>query len=208
MQENQLISVLKNDIIILEMERFSLKWYKFNINDVTESEYEEFFALLSNEKKEKVKRFRHPDDKKRTVCGEVLAKRAISEISRKKVEELYFETKKSGKPFCKNEHIEFSISHSGDFCVCAVNETPIGIDIQKIVPYNEKVARRVCSYEELEIIEKSRDKAREFTKIWTKKEAVLKKEEKSVFSPEIKNCLIDKAVKTIEFSDYIISICE
>ena len=166
------------------MGRFILKWFKININDVTEKEYKEFLALLSDERKERIERFKSFNDKKRSVCGEALAKTEIAKICEKRADELIFETKKSGKPFCKNADIEFSISHSGDYSVCAVNNTPIGIDIQKIVPYNEKIARRVCSSNELEIIEKS------------------------IFSSEIKNCLENKTVKTIEFSDYIVSICE
>lgn len=185
-----------------------MKWFKININDVTEKEYKEFLALLSDERKERIERFKSFNDKKRSVCGEALAKTEIAKICEKRADELIFETKKSGKPFCKNADIEFSISHSGDYSVCAVNNTPIGIDIQKIVPYNEKIARRVCSSNELEIIEKSSDKAREFIKLWTKKEAVIKRDEKSIFSSEIKNCLENKTVKTIEFSDYIVSICE
>ncbi|MBR4720559.1 MAG: 4'-phosphopantetheinyl transferase superfamily protein [Clostridia bacterium] len=185
-----------------------MQWYKYNINDLTEGEYQKFFALLSEDKKEKTERLKNPDDKKRSVCGEILAKRAIAEILGKRAEDLIFETKKSGKPFCKNADVEFSISHSGDYSVCAVSDKPIGIDIQKIVPYNEKIAKRVCSEEELAIIETSGDKSREFIKIWTKKEAALKRDEKSIFSSDIKNCLIDKAVKTIEFQDYIVSICE
>lgn len=184
-----------------------MEWYKFNINDLTESEYEKFFSLLSQEKREKAERFKDVNDKKRSICGEILAKSAIAKICGKEVEDLVFEVKKSGKPFCKNVDIEFSISHSGDFVVCAVSDKPIGIDIQKIVPYNEKIAKRVCSQEELKMIVNSTDKAKEFIKVWTKKEAALKRDEKSIFSDDIKNCLLGKAVKTIEFSDYIVSIC-
>lgn len=208
MQENRLRSKRKNDIILFENGVSAVKLYKFNINDLTESEYENFFCLLSQEKREKIERLKDFDDKKRSVCGEMLAKCAIAELCGKKAEDLVFEVKKSGKPFCKNADIEFSISHSGDFAVCAVSDRPIGIDIQKIVPYNEKIAKRVCSDEELKTIKNSCDKAKEFIKIWTKKEAALKRDEKSIFSKDIKNCLLDKAVKTIEFSDYIVSICE
>lgn len=185
-----------------------MKWYKFNVNDMSESEYNKFFDLMSEEKKGKVKRLKEIEDKKLSVCGEMLAKRAICDVTGKSSEEIVFERKKSGKPFCKNVDIEFSISHSGEYTVCALSNTPIGIDIQKVTPYNNKTAEKVCSAEEIERIDLSVDKAREFTKIWTKKEAVLKRDEKSIFSSDIKTCLLGETVKTIELEDYFVSIAE
>ena len=185
-----------------------MKWYKLNINDVSEKDYQIFLGLMTDEKREKVLKFKQITDRKLAVCGEILARTAISEITGKTKEELVFELKKSGKPFCKNAETEFSISHSGEFAVCAVSEKPVGIDIQKITEYNEKTAERVCSEEELYAIRKSAQKSREFIKIWTKKEAVLKRDEKSIFSPDIKTCLKGECVKTFEFSDYFVSISE
>lgn len=185
-----------------------MKWYKFDINNMTESEYNKFFDLMSEEKKEKVKKLKKIEDKKMSVCGEMLAKRAIAELTGKSAEELVFGTKKSGKPFCKNADIQFSISHSGGYAVCAVSDVPIGIDIQTVSPYNAKTARKVCSAGEFKEIEISGDKAREFTKIWTKKEAVLKRDEKGIFSSHIKTCLLGETVETIEFKDFFVSIAE
>ena len=185
-----------------------MKWYKLNINDMSESEYNKFFDLMSEEKREKVKRLKKDRDKKLSVCGEMLAKRAISELTGKNAEEIVFEIKKSGKPFCQNADIEFSISHSGEYVVCAVSTHRVGIDIQIVTPYNDKTAKKVCSEEEIKKIEESSDKAREFIKIWTKKEAVLKRDEKSIFSSDIKTCLLDENIKTIEFKDYFVSIAD
>ncbi|MBR4723205.1 MAG: 4'-phosphopantetheinyl transferase superfamily protein [Clostridia bacterium] len=185
-----------------------MKWYKFNINDMTKAEYDAFLSLMNAEKRERVNRFKSEADKKLCVCGEMLAKRAVSEISGKKIEELVFEAQKGGKPVCKNADVWFSISHSGEYAVCAVSDRPVGIDIERIKPYNESIARRICTLKELEAIEKSGDKAREFIKIWTQKEAALKRDGKGVFSSGIKACLLDRRIETIEFEDYFVSICE
>lgn len=181
-----------------------MEWYKININDVSDSEYSEFFGLMCDKKK--VLRYKNIEDKKRSVCGEMLARRAISKMCGIDAKNLVFETKKSGKPYCKNADIEFSISHSGDYAVCAVSDKPIGIDIQKIAHYSEKTAKRVCSEKELSEIEKSEDKDAEFIKLWTKKEAILKRDEKGVFSIGIKNCLDGEEVETVRFLDYFVSI--
>lgn len=80
-----------------------------------------------------------------------------------------------GKPYLPDyPEVHFNISHSGQFVACAVCSKPVGIDVQEITPYCPNVAARVCSKAELTQIENSGDKAAEFTKIWTRKEAYLK----------------------------------
>lgn len=80
-----------------------------------------------------------------------------------------------GKPYLPDySEVYFNISHSGQFVACAVCSKPVGIDVQEIAPYLPNVAARVCSKAELVQIENSGDKAAEFTKIWTRKEAYLK----------------------------------
>lgn len=183
-----------------------MKWYKYNINDMTEAEYQKFLGLASDKKKEKIAKLKRVNDRKRSICGEMLVKCAVAEKTGTPVDLLVFETEESGKPYCRGVNLEFSISHSGDYAVCAVNDKPIGIDIQKVESYSEKVAKKVCSEAELAEIEKADNKAREFIKIWTKKEAVLKRDGKSIFSADLKNCLVGESVETFDFSDYFISI--
>ena len=72
-----------------------------------------------------------------------------------------------GKPrFCDDIGIYFSISHSGEYVLCAVDESPVGADIQIIRPETEKLIRRICSEIELE-------KADFFT-LWCLKESFIK----------------------------------
>lgn len=184
-----------------------MEWYKFNINDLEEEEYKEFFELLNPKKRESIKRLKKTDDKKRSVCAEMLVKSVISKKCGINIEDIVIDTYENGKPFCKNVDVAFNISHSGEYAVCAFGEKAIGIDIQKIVPYNEKTAKKVCSREEFEAVEKSADKAAEFIKLWTKKEAALKMQGDISFC-DIKTCTKGKRIETFRFSDYFVSICE
>lgn len=190
------------------MGRFSVDWYKCNINDIKKEEYDTFFSLASAEKRQRISRFKNADDKKRSICAEMLAKRGIAK--RFGIEPCYviLDTLENGKPYCKNLSVYLSLSHSGEYAVCALGDRPIGIDIQKIVPHNEKTAKKVCSENELEIIEKSIDKSAEFIKIWTQKEAVMKMTGLGIGAVGIKSCLDGKKIETVRFSDYFISICE
>lgn len=183
-----------------------MEWYKFNINNMTDAEFDAFFALMTEEKKTRVSRFKNADDKKRSVCAEMLAKRMIAEKFFVSPCDVRISAKEGGQPLCENFNIHLSLSHSGDYAVCAVSDAPIGIDIQKIVPYNPKTAERVCSPSELYAIENSKDKAAEFIKLWTKKEAVLKMRGTGVIC-SMKDCLDGQNVKTFHFSNYFVSIC-
>ena len=53
----------------------------------------------------------------------------------------------SGKPFA-NGFPEFNISHSGDVCVLAVGDGPVGIDIEKADCENLTIAENVFSDKE------------------------------------------------------------
>lgn len=126
-----------------------MKWYKFDIREFDNDEYNKWYSLLSKEKQQYVDSLRCDDDKKRSVAGEMLARKAIAEWCSVNIESILFEKAKHGKHFAKNLNIEFNISHSGDMVVCAVNDTPVGIDIEKIRPIDLKVAKRICTDQEL-----------------------------------------------------------
>ena len=54
-----------------------------------------------------------------------------------------------GKPFFPTRpDIFFSLSHSGNFVLCALSDTPVGIDIEKIRPLKPGIDERVRSQEE------------------------------------------------------------
>ena len=126
-----------------------MKWYKYDIRDLTDFEYYKWYSLMSEDKQRRVDRLRLEDDKKRTVFGEMLARKAISEWCRVTPESITFGIKEHGKPYAKDLAVEFNISHSGDIVVCAVDDKPIGIDIEQIRPIDLIVAKRICTDEEL-----------------------------------------------------------
>ncbi len=126
-----------------------MKWYKYDIRELTDAEYNKWYSLMSDDKQQRVDRFRFVDDKKRTVAGEMLARKAIAEWCGVTYESITFGTKEHGKPYAKDLGVEFNISHSGDMVVCAVDDKPVGIDIEQIRPIDLTVAKRICTDEEL-----------------------------------------------------------
>ena len=126
-----------------------MKWYKYNIRDLVDAEYNKWYSMMSEDKQRRVDRFRFTDDKKRTVAGEMLARKAIAEWCGVTPESITFGIKEHGKPYAKDLAVEFNISHSGDMVVCAIDDKPVGIDIEQIHPIDLTVAKRICTDEEL-----------------------------------------------------------
>lgn len=164
-----------------------MEWYKFDITDMSEDEYDAYYSLMSPYKQERVDRFRFVEDKKRTVAGEMLARKAVSEMCNVPVEAVRFDVSPSGKPFAINLPIEFSISHSGNYAVCAISEKPVGIDIEKIRVVDLNISKRICSDDELiwlfghkpikeDFLCEDYDLFVRFLGIWTAKEACFKRQ--------------------------------
>ncbi len=82
-----------------------------------------------------------------------------------------------GKPYLVSEPgIHFSLSHSGEWAVCAVSDHPVGVDIERCEPGRRDVASRFFHREEVRylntLLPSSRDDA--FYKLWTLKESFVK----------------------------------
>lgn len=152
-----------------------MKWYKFNINNLTDELYEKYFSLMSRERQEYTSSLLKESDRKRTVAGEMLARRLLAEICESTEEGIVLRKDKNGKPYAVGLNVNFSISHSGDFAVCAVDTKPIGIDIEKSRAVNLKTAYRFCNKNEINyIFESDKEALPRFFEIWTAKEAAYK----------------------------------
>lgn len=126
-----------------------MKWYQYNIRELTAAEYQKWYALMSGSQQERVNRFRFEDDKKRTVAGQMLAKNAIAAWCKVPAESVVLAESETGKPYAVDLPVEFNISHSGELVVCAVDAQPVGIDVEMIRPIHLRIAKRVCTEAEL-----------------------------------------------------------
>lgn len=152
-----------------------MKLYIYNIENLTQTEYEKWYNLMSAEKKQKVDRLKFEKDKKCSVVGEMLARKGIAEIKNISPEEINFSTTPKGKPVAKNIDIYFNISHSDNMVLCGVSEFEIGIDIEKIRPINLNIAKKICLKNELEYIySDEKEQLNRLFEVWTGKEAVFK----------------------------------
>ena len=121
-----------------------------------------------------------------------------------------------GKPFIEGGPY-FSISHCKNGIAVAVNDEPIGIDIEHIRKADESLIERTMSQEECQrLMAKSQElRDRDFTRLWTQKEAVVKWQGTGIQSFEqLQTILSDlrdheitsPRVETFEKENYIYSI--
>ena len=189
-------------------ERLTIKIYLVKVDgDAEEYLFHRLSKFINDEKKERIQRQKVEQNARNMLVGEILAKVAIKRTFGVAIEKQTFAYSKFGKPFLLYyPNIHFNTSHSGNYVACGVSDNPIGVDIQKTVLFKPDLARRVCNENELNQIKKSRDKASEFTKLWTQKEAILKQSGEGIASGKIKNCIDNQKLQSMKIEDYWLSV--
>ncbi|WP_143319370.1 4'-phosphopantetheinyl transferase superfamily protein [Clostridium sp. HBUAS56010] len=79
-----------------------------------------------------------------------------------------------GKPYLKDyPHIHFNISHTEGLVACGFSDKELGVDVERIQSYNERVLRKVMSETESIVMRKlpPAKRAEYFFRIWTLKES-------------------------------------
>ena len=120
-----------------------------------------------------------------------------------------FSYSEKGKPFFENARLNFSISHCNDILVVAFSKGNIGVDIQFLLPFENEVARLVCNDDEFNLIADSKNPDLEFTKLWTRKESIVKFYGGTLYqdTKDIMTDTSDLKVLTKVKKDYVMSVC-
>lgn len=162
----------------------------------------EALALLSAERREKALRIRREEARLQSIGAGLLLRRASLCPP--------FFHGEHGKPYSP-EGPWFSLSHSGTLAALAVNDAPVGLDVERVAPLR-RAADRVLMPEERRFIQT--DAERRFAYLWTRKEAALKctgaglSIAMNTFSALAKTVSINGeplALYTVEYGDYMLS---
>lgn len=184
------------------------------ISNFDDEEYALAYSTLSQSRKEYINTLKNPILKKQTLAAEILIKKLL--YNTYNITDAIIERTNSGRPYIKNYNIYISISHSKNVVVCAADNSPIGVDIEKIRPVNIKIATRICTKSEIEYLLKTaphtplnyccnNEIITEFFKIWTAKEAYFKMTDGKIKNfKEINTLAVNK--KYSFYNDYIVCI--
>lgn len=137
---------------------------------------EKLLPNVSNEKQARIKKIVHVSDVYRTVVGELLVRFILYKRYGCIQEQLEFDKNLYGKPFLnKYPYFHYNIAHSGEWVVCAVDNSEIGVDVEKILPFDLQMAKGLFTEEEYwDLFNAKEDKNSAFYDIWTLKESYVK----------------------------------
>ena len=137
--------------------------------------FEAAYARATDKRKEKVDRYHFRRDQCAALGAELLLQRALNRLG---IRAFAYSYGDAGKPYLAGEDgVFFSLSHSGDYALCAVSEYEIGADIEMVRGVDLKIAKRFyCRSEYEDIAARETEEARQerFFRYWTLKESFLK----------------------------------
>ena len=135
-----------------------------------------------------------------SLLAKRFVKKKASESLNITFDDIIFDTTVNGKPYIKTHpEFHFNISHTAGAVAVAFGDSPIGVDIEKIRKVDMRVAKRFFTESEKETIKTEAD----FFKVWTKKEAYIKKNGLTISSLRYAD---SQNIHTIEYNGYIISV--
>ena len=159
-----------------------LLWY--DIRQLDEETMARTVAMMDEARRRRVGDIAGEDDRKRTVAGELLARRVLAQRLGCGEEEAPLRCPEKdvplswdelGKPSVEREGVYVSVSHSGAWAVCVTADAPVGVDVEVVRSADEKFMRRVCSEAEMAYIRVGDDgDCARFWEIWTAKESLFK----------------------------------
>ncbi|MBR5375717.1 MAG: 4'-phosphopantetheinyl transferase superfamily protein [Lachnospiraceae bacterium] len=146
-----------------------------DIHNITEAELEKDLMLLPEWRREAALKFKFLSGKVQCTKAYLLLRQALLEEYGIR-EDDRFGYGENGKPYLAGHpDIHFNLSHCKEAVMCAVDDHPIGCDIESIQRKTDlALLKRTMSPAEQERVFSSEDPGLEFMKLWTAKEAVIK----------------------------------
>lgn len=132
------------------------------------------YQRMPLERREKTDRMRFPKDKRLSLGAGALLDFALRVEG---VTDREFSYEKNRKPCLKNSNLRFNLSHSGNMVFCAVADTDVGCDVEKVTEIDLKIAARFFFKEEYAALLACPDPAKRkdlFFRYWTLKESFMK----------------------------------
>ena len=172
------------------------------MEECTEEAVQAMLPMVSQQRREQALRYRH-------LFGRFCCLKSWLMLSAMHIGEMEFLYNEHGKPYIEGGPF-FSISHCKEAIAVALDDQPIGIDVESIRRFDPELVTRTMNDSEQALIAASDHPERVFTRLWTQKEAVLKMEGTGIESFEQLQTILSKyrniEISTIENEKYIYTI--
>ena len=174
-----------------------------DMNQCTEQEVQRMLPLVCEQRRQQALKYKHTFGQYCCLKSWLMLEEGMKTFN---FQLSTFNYEKNGKPYVENGPY-FSISHCKTAIAVAIDDQPIGIDIESIRQADEDLIERVMNEQERLAI--SELGMREFTRLWTQKEAIVKAQGTGIVSFEQLQSIIDNResnIETIENENYIYSL--
>ena len=172
------------------------------MEECTEEAVQAMLPQVSQQRREQALRYRH-------LFGRFCCLKSWLMLSAMHIGEMEFLYNEHGKPYIEGGPF-FSISHCKEAIAVALDDQPVGIDVESIRRFDPELVTRTMNDSEQALIAASETPERTFTRLWTQKEAVLKMEGTGIESFEQLQTILSKyrniEISTIENEKYIYTI--
>ena len=116
-----------------------LLWYDIRTLDTDTMAHT--VGMMDEERRRRVNDIAGEDDRRRTVAGELLARRLLAQRLGCGEGEVPLRWDEMGKPAVDAAGVYVSVSHSGPYAVCAIADVPVGVDVEVVRSADEKFIR-------------------------------------------------------------------
>ena len=176
--------------------------------DIWDFDLESSLREVSEQRREQALRFKHEQGRRLCVLAYLLLKQGLRE-EYGIMDNPVFEYNKHGKPsIVGHPEIFFNLSHCKEAVACAISDQPVGIDVESVRSYKERLARYTMNDEEVRDIETSEQPDTTFIRLWTMKEATMKLVGTGI-SKDMKSVIDTDRYKytTVDRQRYIYTVC-
>ena len=134
------------------------------------------YNTASVERRQKVDKYRFEKDRYLSLGADMLMRYILHEANIA-YDHVNIKTNTFGKPYFEDINLNFNISHSGDWVICAISDVEVGCDIERIQSADLQIAKQFfCADEYLHIFQQASEAERErlFYRYWTLTESFIK----------------------------------
>lgn len=160
----------------------NIKVFYGNISEHDQSFWNSWKEMLPwEERRTAADRFRAVPDKKRCIGAGILLYKVLNIYD---ITDFSLGQGKYGKPYLINmPDLHFNLSHSGDYVLCAVGTSPVGVDVEQYDHGNTGIAKHFFTGKEYRWVmdipddrdcQDLRDSRERFIRLWTMKESYCK----------------------------------
>lgn len=145
-------------------------------------------TLLDAAERERAGRFRFPKDRDQFIVARAMLRRLLAGATGQAPERIQFAYASAGKPFLRDQWLQFNLAHSGKMALVALGgRRAVGVDVEHLRRTVEiaSIVDRYFNPQEQAVLKTEPDdrRFRAFFRAWTRKEAYMKATGQGLYMP-------------------------